>query len=305
MFSIVKKTEPVVIGGITVTIYGDAGTGKTTLANTASKPIIIDFDNGYHRSSYRQEYIPIGSWADISDNMHTFFDAIAEYDTIVIDTVGSMLDYITIHLIEREPRLAKATMQMYGELKKTFQDFHRRLTAMNKNVVFIAHAREKEENEQRRLRPNAQGSSYDLVIQKSDLVGYMTVVGGKTVLDFDATEQKIGKNCANLKPMVIGDLVDIKDFMADLFTDVKRTLQLNNEKQTESIESMNSLISEAQQLSDADEFNAFIDVISTSGLNKSEKLQIWNKVINLAKQKGIQYIAKNKVFVDSSEVEND
>jgi hypothetical protein len=303
MFTIVKKTEQLPIGGITITIYGDAGTGKTTLANTARNPIVIDFDNGYHRAAYRQEFVPISSWRDIADHQAEFFAAIADYDTIVIDTVGAMLDYLQIYLVEQNPKLEKATMQMYGELKKNFQDFHRKLMAMGKDIVFIAHAKEKEENEQRIKRPLLVGSSYDLVVQKSDLVGYMTVLNGRTILDFDASETKIGKNCANLDPMPIGSLADVENFMDNLIQKVKASLQRQSEEQEESINKIKVILSELQTTGDIDSINAFVSKVKASRFTKVEKLQIWEHTKKHGESLGFVYNAKAAKFTNQSEEE--
>lgn len=300
MFKIVKKTEQLPIGGITVTIYGDAGTGKTTLANTAKNPVVIDFDNGYHRAAYRQEYIPVRSWRDIAANQSEFFEAVSQYDTIVIDTVGAMLDYLQLYLIEENPRLEKATMQMYGELKKNFQDFHRKLMAMGKDIVFIAHAKEKEENEQRIKRPLMVGSSYDLVVQKSDLVGYMSVINNKTVLDFDAGETKIGKNCANLEPQIIGSLAEIENYMDNLISRTKAALANQNEEQEKSIERVKQTLHGVENTKDAHVLNSYVERIKTWELSKAEKLQAWEQVKKVGEQLGLIYDPKKKLFAEGA-----
>lgn len=296
MFQVVSKNETMPLNGVTFTIYGDAGLGKTTLANTASNPIVIDFDNGYHRSAFRQNFIPVKSWRDIAYHQDEFFAVMNQYDTIIIDTVGAMLDYVDFMLIENNPSLATKTMLKFGELKKAFSEFHRKLMMLGKDVIFIAHAKEKEENEQRILRMSITGSSYDLVVQKSDMVGYMSVINGKPTIDFDATEKKIGKNCAKIPQTIIPELHELDGFMAGLIQRTKNALQQHTAEQDASIQRINEFIAEGLKAVNIESLNAYIDVIGSAGLSKSEKLQVWNAVKKHGDSLGYVYNTKSKAF---------
>ena len=51
--SLIKKANELTIQTkIKALIYGQAGTGKTTLALSAPKPLLFDFDNGVHRVNF-------------------------------------------------------------------------------------------------------------------------------------------------------------------------------------------------------------------------------------------------------------
>ena len=57
------KDEPLALNSTIFVIYGEAGVGKSTLANTASKPLVLDFDEGYQRSKLSTdcyEHVQIG-----------------------------------------------------------------------------------------------------------------------------------------------------------------------------------------------------------------------------------------------------
>jgi replication-associated recombination protein RarA len=47
-----SANEIIESAGMVALIYGDPGIGKTTLANTAPNPLLLDFDRGAHRSSF-------------------------------------------------------------------------------------------------------------------------------------------------------------------------------------------------------------------------------------------------------------
>lgn len=278
MFRITEKNQPMHVGALTVLIYGEAGIGKTTLANTSNNAVVLDFDKGSHRASYRQDVLSIDKWSDIAYNMQDFMKAIEKYDTIIIDTIGNMLDYMMLFIIDENPRYLKNQMQAYGELKKMFYDFHQRLIQMNKDMIFIAHVKSKDEGDFKSVKPLASGSSYDLIVQKSDLVGYMSVINGKTILDFNASEFKVAKNCANYEPFIIGNLTDIKDKMNSIITETKSILQRASDAQKESLLLIDTLITDANACIDADGLNELLNRLPKIKLSKSEKIQIWESI---------------------------
>jgi len=278
MFRITEKNQPMHVGALTVLIYGEAGIGKTTLANTSNNAVVLDFDKGSHRASYRQDVLSIDKWSDIAYNMQDFMKAIEKYDTIIIDTIGNMLDYMMLFIIDENPRYLKNQMQAYGELKKMFYDFHQRLIQMNKDMIFIAHVKSKDEGDFKSVKPLASGSSYDLIVQKSDLVGYMSVINGKTILDFNASEFKVAKNCAGYEPFIIGNLTDIKDKMNSIINETKSILQRASDAQKESLLLIDTLITDANACIDADGLNELLNRLPKIKLSKSEKIQIWESI---------------------------
>lgn len=296
MFKIYKPQDEILTTGLTVLIYGEAGIGKTTLANTSNNAVLLDFDNGAHRSAYRQDTIRIDSWNDIAKNFSDFFEAINNYDTIIIDTAGKMLDFMIVHLELENPRLIKAQMQMYGELKKLFQDFHRRLKSLNKDIVFIAHVKEKDEGDFKIKRPLMVGSSYDIVVQSADLVGYMSVNNGKTLLDFRASEYIIAKNCGKINIADVTGLNNIDGFMNKLILETKDFLNKQNKEQTDSINNIKKIIKYANDINNLEEFNSYVISFKEMKLTKPEKLQIWNGIKSIAENKNYIYNESRQVF---------
>lgn len=279
MFKVTGKHEALPPTPLTILYYGEAGIGKTTLANTANNAIVLDFDKGSHRASYRQDVLSIDKWADIAYNMQAFLGALEKYDTIVIDTIGNMLDFMILFVLDENPRFLKNKMQAYGELKNMFYDFHQRLMQMNKDIVFIAHVKTKDEGDYKSVKPLASGSSYDLIVQKSDLVGYMSVVNGKTILDFNASEFKVAKNCAGYAPFTIGNLSEVKTFTADLIENTKNTLRAFTESQNDSLVLLESLFNDVQLCNDAESLNGMLKVLAKIKLSKAEKIQVWDCIV--------------------------
>ena len=64
---IVKAGEPIQVTTAVALILGVPGIGKTTLANSAEKPLLLDFDRGSHRGMNRPDTVLIDSWKEIED----------------------------------------------------------------------------------------------------------------------------------------------------------------------------------------------------------------------------------------------
>ncbi|MCX6153191.1 MAG: AAA family ATPase [Candidatus Kapabacteria bacterium] len=50
-----KSDEPLVVENVNIFIYGEPGSGKTSLVNTAESLLTLDFDKDVHRSDFRRE----------------------------------------------------------------------------------------------------------------------------------------------------------------------------------------------------------------------------------------------------------
>lgn len=279
MFKVTGKDEALPPSPLTILYYGEAGIGKTTLANTANNPIILDFDKGSHRASYRPDVLSIDRWSDIEYNKQDFYNTLSKYDTIIVDTVGNATDYIKSHNEDENPRLKNNQMQSFGALKNMFYDFHARLMQMSKDVIFIAHVRTKDEGDYKSVKPLVTGSSYDLILQKSDLVGYMSKINNQTILDFNSSEFKTAKNCAGYEPFVIGNLSEIKTFSADLISNTKNKLRAFSDAQKESLILLESLYSDINLCNDSASLNDMIHRLPKLKLSKAEKIQIWNYIV--------------------------
>ncbi len=77
-------------------IYGEPGIGKTSVALSAPKPLLIDFDNGLRRvaKQYQTDSVQIESYQNLLDILEK--EDISNYETIVIDTLGKMVDRIGV-----------------------------------------------------------------------------------------------------------------------------------------------------------------------------------------------------------------
>lgn len=252
--TITAASDPIPVNRITMALYGDPGVGKTTLAFSAAKALLFDFDNGAHRAANRQDTVRVSRWSDV--DAVTLAD-LAPYDTIVVDTAGRMLDALSADIIANDAKLGKGgvlSQQGWGRLKQRFTAWLKMLNQSGKDVVLIAHGTEKMDGETVNARLDVQGGSKDEIYKSVDAMGRVYIKGGKRVLCFDPTESAFGKN-----PGQFG-LLDIPNpIPADLLATIIHNTKAALNKQTEAMAEAAALMEEWRgiiaKLKTAEDFN--------------------------------------------------
>lgn len=208
MAMIKKPSELSVKATLSVLIYGQPGIGKTTFGVSAPDAVLFDYDGGVQRinGAHQVPTLQPTSWEDTNLALQEIANEMPEVKTIVIDTVGKMLDYMSAYIIKTDPKMGmrdgSLSLKGYGVRKTMFINFLKQLSIMGKNVVFIAHEREERRGEETFKRPEIGGSSANDLIKELDLVGYMYAFGKKRVITFDPAEYYYAKNTCNLQPVI-------------------------------------------------------------------------------------------------------
>jgi hypothetical protein len=271
--SLIRKPHELDVQPFTKTlIYGQPGLRKTTFALSAPSPLLLDFDNGIHRVDprHQSDTVQIKTWEDVQSVLQ---EDLSAYKTLVIDTAGKMLDYMTAYLINKDPKLGKndgsLTLQGYGARKVMFQSFLKSVMLMGKHLVFVAHEREEKEGEQKVIRPEIGGSSASDLIKELDLVGYMQSIGQKKTISFEPCEKFYGKNTCKLPPRI----------------DLNNTLEDNkpNNQLATIIDSYQSYLDERKTV--AAEYGDLIDLITSNADNVTDieslnSFVAWAQTIN-------------------------
>jgi DNA replication protein DnaC len=287
-----EKNEIIHSTGLICLIYGDPGIGKTTLAFTAPNPILLDFDRGAHRASLGKKTVQFDSWADLQANENDLQALFEAHESIIIDTAGTLLESMTNFIVESQPGLAKNGIKLWGELKKMFNEFFQPLKKLNKNIIFIAHAKEKEEGDFRIKRPLIPGSSYDLIMQSADLVGYYTANGSKRVLTFDLSETVTAKNCADIKPVYISDIPTMHSQLGEIITHTKKALLQRIEEHDHSIE----IVKEWEKIAEDADPDTLFNLVSGAKIKKNEKSAVWAKVTQIMRLRGFTFDKTDNTF---------
>ena len=294
MFKIVKADEAYQVDTVNILIYGEPGAGKTSLVNTADSPITLDFDKGVHRSDFRKDVLVIESWKQINDNMAELIKTFAGYNTIILDTIDTLLDYMGAWIINVEPKLAKNKLQFYGKLKDEFSLFVGKLKTLGKDVIMIAHVREKEEGDIRIKRPAITGGSYDRVLQTADFVGYLFIKDNRRTIDFNPTDYWIGKNSAKFSSMLIPDFNTTPGFFGSLINDMKTAINSMTQAQAETVKMIKELSERVIKLNTLKEINAFLPELS--GMKNGVKKQVWDRLKARAKELKFEFHNEEKKF---------
>lgn len=174
-------------------IYGQAGTGKTTLALSSPKPLLLDFDGGVNRlnNSHRADTVQIKNWGECLQVMK---EDLSAYQTIVVDTIGKMLDFIIEDVCKgRVPQIKD-----WGPINNHFTSFCRQLNGLNKNIIFVAHRDNRKEGDKNVFVPAIREKSYNSIVTELDLMGYLESREDKRVITFDFSDRNDGKNTCNL-----------------------------------------------------------------------------------------------------------
>jgi hypothetical protein len=288
---ILPASEPITVNRITVAIYAPPGVGKTTLAYTASKPLLIDFDNGAHRAANRKDTVQAQSWRDVADldpsDLEPFY-------TVIVDTAGRALDALAVDIIRRDAKLGRGgvlSQQGWGRLKAEFVGWMKLLNQAGKDVILIAHSSEKINGDETIERLDVQGGSKDEIYKSVDAMGRIAIRGGKRMLIFDPTETAFGKNPAQLPPLEIPHTDAAPDFMAGVIQQTKDALNNMSEAAREEQKRVSELRSLLDQLESVDDFNGKIAQMEHAP-NKDKAL-----LLAVAENKGFAFDKKAKAFV--------
>lgn len=138
---------------IIVTLFGEGGTGKTTLSAMFPKPVFIRTEDGT-QSLQGNEDVSLFPLAQSSNDVFDAIEALAtqehDFKTVVIDSITQLATMIESEIVEADPK-AKSINQAgggYGAGYNTAADKHRKIREWagalayekNMNVVFIGHA---------------------------------------------------------------------------------------------------------------------------------------------------------------------
>ena len=311
MSLIKKSTDLNIHSKIKGLVYGQPGMGKTTLALSSPKPLLFDFDNGVHRVNFAHlngvDTVQITSYQDFLDVLEK--EDLTPYETFVIDTGGKCLDYMSEYIIKHNPKMGKGngslTLQGYGERKALFSALVKRVSVMNKHILFVAHRDTKTEADETRYVPQFGGSSYDGLVTELDLVGYMEANGRERTITFDPTSRNDGKNTCNLPAvMKIPNIVDEHGspiapnnfFTEHIIKYYQKRLQASKDAAELYNKVVEKLKNEIALIHDADSANDFvsrIDAFEHIGNSKAFAGQLLSKK---AKEIGLVYDKEKSAY---------
>ena len=292
-------------------IYGQAGTGKTTLALSTPKPLLFDFDGGVHRVNFAHlsnvGTVQIESYQDFLDVLEK--EDLSDFETFVIDTGGKCLDYMADYIIRKNPKLGKSngtlTLQGYGERKAEFSALCKRISLMNKHILFVAHRETRTDGDEVRYVPLFGGSNYDSLVTELDLVGYLEANGRKRVITFDPTSRNDGKNTCNL-PSTMDILVIVDEsgnptgnnsfFFERIIQPYIKRLESRKVEGIQYNEVIENIKEQVEQITDELSANDFVQRIDHIKHIGTSRLMAAKLVRERCTQLGLKFNSKAKVY---------
>jgi phage nucleotide-binding protein len=153
-----KNTADVSANGVKVLVYGQAGAGKTTLAATMPKPIIISAEGGLLSiQGANLPYIEVNSM----ETLREAYDFVAgpdgaDFESVVLDSISEIGEVVLIH----EKSVNKDGRAAYGEMATQMTSIVRAFRDLPGKHVLMTAKVEKAQDESGRLlySPSMPGS---------------------------------------------------------------------------------------------------------------------------------------------------
>lgn len=269
---------------ITMLVYGQPGVGKTTLAVSAPDAVLFDYDGGVQRinGAHQTLTVQIRSWEDTSEALDEIVASYPDVKTIVIDTVGKMLDFMSEYIVRNNSRMKKSdgtlSLQGYGLRKSMFIDFIKKTAVLGKNIIFVAHEKEEKRGDDTVKRPDIGGSSANDLVKELDLVGYMQMLGKDRTIAFNPTEAYYAKNTCNLPavtkiPLVVdetGMAVGDNNFVRRVLATYKKTQAVTQEETRKYDALVDNIRTAVAAAGTAEELNKVLDSIAKTQVYNSK-----------------------------------
>lgn len=295
----VVEAQDVKVENLVVTIYGQTNIGKTSLALTAEKPIIFDFDGGVHRAGSKKgkPVVRLHSWKEV---MAITEPDLKPYRTVIIDTVGTCIDYMIAFMLEEDKKCGSMgipNQHGYQRLKIMFRDWLFNFRRMGKHVIFVAHMTEESKDDRTVERIIATGASKQEVYAKSDLMGKLYLNQGVRTLTFDLTETSFAKNCG-IAPIAMQPLAMIPSKMKEIIDE--GVLKLNDEamKQDEEHQRLEALRAWIMTFTTVEDFNAAVTKMTGEKAKAVDKKILMDIALG---DVGLKWDKDKKVFYHETE----
>lgn len=288
-------------------IAGYPGIGKTTLALSAPKPLLVDVDLGINRvmASARKDFIQPNNYEELLEDLK---GDLSDYETLVIDTGGKLLELMKNYVIKNDVKNAKKdgslSLQGYGAVAREFSRFMDNCYYnLRKNIVIVFHAVEEKDEEQTKLRILVEGSTKNTVWQNVEIGGFMEIIGKKKTIGFDNCERYFAKASFGIKGiMEVPELDGTKsnDFLTKLFqlanNNIKKETVFFEEQKQEYEKLMNEIVPQIEKMETKEDLITITKLIKeTNHILTSEK-ELKHKFKEKVAELGYQWNGEKKEY---------
>lgn len=239
-----------------ILIYGDSGTGKTTLAGSADevpsmRPVLfIDIEGGTEslRHSYPQvDTVRVTTWKEMQEVYNALYQGGHGYQTVVLDSLTEIQKFnmynIMNDLAQKRPDLDPDVpgMREWGKNLEQIRRMVRGFRDLDMHTIFTA--LNKTDKDQKTglttMKPSLSGKMADEVAAFLDIVVYYYVkqIGDGSEAEFkrllltQKTDTQVAKDRSGKLPMIIESPTMSEIY--DLMTNPNRVIETGTNKEEE------------------------------------------------------------------------
>ena len=133
-----RSTKGLHANGVKLLVYGNAGTGKTSLIPTLPTPIVFSAEGGLLSIADADvSYVEVSSYDTLMEAYRwvTESDEAKHFESIALDSISEIAEVVLNH----EKKIAKDPRQAYGSMQEQMSDIIRAFRDIpNKHVYFTA-----------------------------------------------------------------------------------------------------------------------------------------------------------------------
>ena len=313
---------------ISMLLLARPGVGKTTLAYSAPKPLLIDLEDGVDRveACYRNDVMTADPNLKDKEKYHSFIkdittEDLSNYDTIIIDSLGKFIELVTPVVIDENPVNGQKdgktlSLKGYGAISAKVTEFIKLIKSLGKHIIFIAHVTELSDGDVVKVRVNIPGGTKDKIWDDIDLGGYMTFLGKKRVICFTPTEQYDAKgthgitgtyDIPELRSTLNGGKNEDNKFLTHLFNTYIE--ELNTSKKTyetdkDIYDNAMKVLGKIQIVKNVEELNSVVEEIKTTKHALTSREELLSYVQSKALEIGAKYDKETKCYITTAEEGN-
>ena len=145
-----KSTSDLAANGLKVLVYGQAGSGKTTLIQTLPNPIILSAEGGLLSiQDAGLPFIEITSMSELKEAYEWVIgsDEAKQFESVALDSISEIAEVV----LDYEKKMAKDPRQAYGEMQTKMAEVIRLFRDISGKNVYMSAKLEKTQDEMGRV----------------------------------------------------------------------------------------------------------------------------------------------------------